>query len=197
MFTDPVEPGDKSTDLGAPPTTAEWIGFASSPSLATHLVEEMVAAWRRGERTQAEDVLSRYPELDDEAAIRLIYEEACLRQEAGMPVDPAEIARRFPRWYHELIVLLDCQRLIDAGPARIVFPDVGEILAGFRLLAELGRGAAGRVFLAAQPSLGDRPVVLKVTPRGRDEHLSLARLQHMNIVPLYSEHLLRARNLQI
>ena len=79
----------------------------------------------------------------------------------------------------------------------MVFPRVGRLLAGFRLLAELGRGAAGRVFLAAQPSLGDRPVVLKVTPRGREEHLSLARLQHMNIVPLYSEQVLRDRNLQV
>ena len=67
---------------------------------------------------------------------------------------------------------------MESAPARVVFPRVGEVLAGFRLLAELGRGAAGRVFLAAQPSLGDRPVVLKVTPRGREEHLSLARLQH-------------------
>ncbi len=86
---------------------------------------------------------------------------------------------------------------MESAPARVVFPQVGELLAGFRLLAELGRGAAGRVFLAAQPSLGDRPVVLKVTPRGREEHLSLARLQHTNIVPLYSEHVLRDRNLQI
>jgi serine/threonine protein kinase len=196
MSTEPADPVDNSADLGGP-TPGDSISFRSTRTLATQPVEEMVADWRRGAPTQAEDVLARYPELDDEAAIRLIYEEACLRQEAGMPVDPAEIARRFPRWYDELIVLLDCQRLIDAGPARIVFPKVGEILAGFRLLAELGRGAAGRVFLAAQPSLGDRPVVLKVTPCGREEHLSLARLQHMNIVPLYSAHVLRARNLQI
>jgi tetratricopeptide (TPR) repeat protein len=53
------------------------------------------------------------------------------------------------------------------------------------------------VFLASQHSLADRPVVLKVTPRGREEHLSLARLQHMHIVPLYSEHVLQARRLQI
>ena len=80
------------------------------------------------------------------------------------------------------------------GPA---FPHEGEVLAGFRLVRELGRGAAGRVFLAVQPSLADRPVVLKITSRGRGEHLSLARLQHMNIVPLYSEHVLQARDLQI
>ncbi len=58
----------------------------------------MVAAWRRGERPPAEEILARHPELGDDAAIRLIYEEVCLRQEAGHQVDPAEIARRFPQW---------------------------------------------------------------------------------------------------
>src|SRR6185312_15080666 len=61
----------------------------------------------------------------------------------------------------------------------------GESLGPFRLLAELGRGVRGRVFLAAESSLGDRIVVLKVTPREGGEHLSLARLQHAFIVPLY------------
>jgi tetratricopeptide (TPR) repeat protein len=54
------------------------------------------------------------------------------------------------------------------------------------LVAELGRGAAGRVYLACQPHLADRPVILKVTRGGGTEHLSLARLQHSYIVPLYS-----------
>jgi serine/threonine protein kinase/tetratricopeptide (TPR) repeat protein len=186
---------------GPGPATSEVVGLgpAVDPagSLVTRQVDGMVAAWRRGERLLVEDVLARHPELGDDGAIRLIYEEFCLRQEAGDPVDPDEIARRFPQWRDELAVLLDCQRLMESAPARVVFPHVGELLAGFRLLAELGRGAAGRVFLAAQPSLGDRPVVVKVTPRGREEHLSLARLQHMNIVPLYSEHAIRDRNLRL
>jgi eukaryotic-like serine/threonine-protein kinase len=197
MAADQPTPMKNGTDAGASVAVERSSGVGTTGSLATQQVEDMVAAWGRGERPRAEDYLERHPELDDEAAIRLIYEEVCLRQEAGLEVDPAEIVRRFPRWGEELNLLLDCQRLIDAGPARVVFPQVGETLAGFRLLAELGRGVAGRVFLATQPSLGDRPVVLKVTPRGREEHLSLARLQHMNIVPLYSEHVLRERDLQV
>lgn len=166
-------------------------------SSVTRHVEAMVDAWRRGERTGAEEILARHPELDDDAAIRLIFEEYCLRRDAGLEVSPSDVARWFPRWGAELALLLDCQRLIDSAPARVEFPGVGEVLGGFRLLAELGRGAAGRVYLAAQPSLGDRRVVVKVTAGDRDEHLSLARLQHMNIVPLYSEHRLRDRNLQV
>jgi hypothetical protein len=197
MSNDTRDPAEIGPDPCTPQTIAGAPCLDASSSLATQEVEELVAAWRRGEHVRAEDILSRHPELGDEGAIRLIYEEVCLRQEVGLEVDPEEIARRFPRWREELAVLLDCQRLMESAPARVEYPHVGEVLAGFRLLAELGRGAAGRVYLAAQPSLGDRPVVLKVTPRGREEHLSLARLQHMNIVPLYSEHVLRGRNLQI
>jgi serine/threonine protein kinase/Flp pilus assembly protein TadD len=169
-----------------------------SGSLATQQVDLMVAAWRRGERPLAEDFLARHPELGEDAAIRLIYEEVCLRREVGLDVDHDAVLRRFPHWRQELEALLDCQRLMESPPGGATsFPQEGEVLAGFRLEREIGRGSAGCVFLAIQPSLADRPVVLKITPRGREEHLSLARLQHMNIVPLYSEHVLQARNLQI
>jgi serine/threonine protein kinase/Flp pilus assembly protein TadD len=169
-----------------------------SGSLATCQVDEMVAAWRRGERPVAEDFLARHPELGPDAAIRLIYEEACLRREVGLEVDYEAIVRRFPQWRAELGLLLKCQQLMETPPGTMTaFPQEGDTLAGFRLVHELGRGTVGRVFLAIQPSLADRPVVVKVTVRGRREHLSLARLQHMNIVPLYSEHVLQARNLQI
>lgn len=195
---------DDSLSVPAGAFSAESLGGASGfpfpeplASSVTRHVEAMVDAWRRGERTGAEDILARHPELDDDAAIRLIFEEYNLSRDAGLDVSPSDIARRFPRWGAELALLLDCQRLLDSAPARVEFPRVGEVVAGFRLLAELGRGAAGRVYLAAQPSLGDRRVVVKITAGDRGEHLSLARLQHMNIVPLYSEHRLRDRNLQV
>jgi serine/threonine protein kinase len=173
------------------------IDLDTSGSLATRQVDQMVSAWRRGERPLAEEFLAHHPEFGDEAAIRLIYEEVCLRLEAGMTVDPQEITARFPQWREELAALLDCQIRMFEAPSSAIFPDVDDVLAGFRLKAELGRGVSGRVFLATQPSLADRPVVLKVALHGRVEHLSLARLQHMNIMPLYSEHLLQARGLQI
>src|SRR5437879_10410118 len=58
-------------------------------------------------------------------------------------------------------------------------------LEDFELLTELGQGAMGRVYLARERALGDRPIVLKVTHCRGQEHLSLARLQHTHIVPLY------------
>jgi serine/threonine protein kinase len=76
------------------------------------------------------------------------------------------------------------------------FPEIGESAGDFVLLAELGRGRQGRVFLATQPTLADRLVVLKVTPRHDQEFLSLARLQHTHIIPLYGVHDLPGRNLR-
>ncbi len=94
-------------------------------------------------------------------------------------------------------MLLDCDRLLGAVPAPPALPAAGETLGDFLLLAELGRGARGRCFLAAQPSLSHRQVVLKVTPDDHGEHLSLARLQHTHIMPLYSEHAFPGRRLRV
>src|SRR5262249_2217884 len=113
----------------------------------------------------------------------LIYEELCLRREAGEEVGLAEVVGRFPRWRDRLEVLLDFDRLLL--PADPPFPEAGDSLGEFRLLAELGRGAHGRGFLASQPALAGRPVALKVPPREEREPLALARLQHAHIVPLY------------
>jgi serine/threonine protein kinase/predicted Zn-dependent protease len=68
------------------------------------------------------------------------------------------------------------------------FPAVGEAFVGFPLIQELGRGAFGRVFLAREPALGARPVVLKVAADLGTESVALAQLQHTNIVPIYAVH---------
>jgi serine/threonine protein kinase/tetratricopeptide (TPR) repeat protein len=158
----------------------------------------MAAAWRRGECLPAEYYLGRHPELLDlpERAVRLVYEEVCLRQERGEDVAAEELLRRFPRWAEALAVMLDCHRLVQERLAPPAFPSAGESLGDFRLIAELGRGTHGRVFLATQPTLADRPVVLKVTARQDREFLSLARLQHTHIIPLHGVHDFPARNLR-
>jgi serine/threonine protein kinase/Tfp pilus assembly protein PilF len=166
-------------------------GGASPPpdadELVERLVEDMACRWGRGERPLTEDYLARHPALlgRPAAVMELIYEEVCLRQEHGEEADPAHFLGRFPQWGEQLRVVLDCHHLL-AEPEAYRPPAVGETLGEFRLLAELGRGARGRVFLATQLSLAGRPVVLKVTRFGGAEHLSLARLQHTHIVPLYS-----------
>lgn len=166
--------------------------------LASQLVQQFVERWEQGDCPPVERFLAEHPGAGDdpELAVRLIYEELCLRREAGSQVVSQELCERFPQWRTELELLLDCDRLL-APPAASDFPEVGEELGPFRLLAELGRGAVGRVYLAVQPALSDRPVVVKLTPQSGQEHLSLARLQHTGIAPLYLTQNYPERNLRL
>jgi len=79
----------------------------------------------------------------------------------------------------------------SAGPGSSVH--IGE----FEILNEIGRGGMGVVYRARQPSLG-REVALKVLPGGgrrarsavrrfNTEARAVARLNHPNVVPLYSQ----------
>jgi serine/threonine protein kinase/Flp pilus assembly protein TadD len=167
--------------------------------LVGRLAEEMNRRWRAGERPLAEEFLASRPDLFDnpEAVLELVAEELYLRQQFGESLDEAAIAARFPRWPRQLRALLECHRVLAPGLAGLQFPEAGQQLGDFQLIAELGRGARGRVFLARQPALSDRPVVVKVSIGGGSEHLSLARLQHTHIVPLYSVHEFPARGLSV
>jgi serine/threonine protein kinase/Tfp pilus assembly protein PilF len=162
------------------------ISCADHP-LATALALQMRERWRRGERPCAEEYLSGHPELTDHprAALQIIYEEFCLRQEFEKAVEVEDLLTRFPQWRTQLEVLIDCHRLLEPELAAPIWPRVGDLLGDFQLQAELGRGAVACVFLATQPALANRPMVLKVMPTDAQEHLSLARLQHTGIVPLY------------
>jgi serine/threonine protein kinase/Flp pilus assembly protein TadD len=80
----------------------------------------------------------------------------------------------------------------EQGPP--AFPLCGDTFLGFRLVAELGRGAFGRVYLARQDDLAQRLVALKVSADAQAESHNLAQLQHTHIVPIHSIH--RAGRLQ-
>lgn len=180
------------------PLTQQLSPFpAESGSLVSQLAGEMAQRWHEGEQPLAEEYLARHPELcgQPDAVVRLIYEEICLRQEKGQETASMEVVQRFPQWREQLEDIL-CRPF----PKRLLpprMPKVGESLGGFRMLAELGHGIRGRVFLATQPALADRPVVLKITSCDGGEHLSLARLQHTHIVPLYSVQDFLDRNLRL
>jgi serine/threonine protein kinase/Flp pilus assembly protein TadD len=161
-------------------------------------LEDVLAAMRKSPNPRAEDFLDRLPRLREQDAVQIIYEEACLRLERGEASVTTDVLARFPRWARELGVLLECKRLLMDGDAALHrFPEVGEHLGDFQLVAQIGRGAIGRTFLASQGSLAGRLLVLKITPLGQDEHLCLARLQHMHIVPLYVEQVFPERSIRV
>jgi serine/threonine protein kinase/Tfp pilus assembly protein PilF len=67
-------------------------------------------------------------------------------------------------------------------------PELGSEFLGFEILARIGAGAFGKVYLARQNSLGGRLVVLKITKESAGEARVLAQLLHTNVVPIYSVH---------
>ena len=126
-------------------------------------------------------------------SIALVYEEYCVRQEAGEALDPREFDSRFPAIAAEVRDLIDIHKFVDSSqdlllgeePAKddALFPRAGETIGGFRLVEELGRGRLARVFLALERHLADRQVALKVSRKGSREPQTLAILQHTHIVP--------------
>ena len=78
------------------------------------------------------------------------------------------------------------------------YPSSGDVIAGFRVVRELGRGAFARVYLAEQLALSRRQVVLKAATHSiGEESQVLAQLQHSHIVPILSLHEDPARGLHL
>src|SRR5947208_363226 len=86
---------------------------------------------------------------------------------AGVEVDPDAFCARFPAYQTSLRRLLEVHREVEQNPELLAkadhWPAAGEEFFGFHLESELGRGAFARVFLAREPAVGNRQVVLKVS----------------------------------
>ena len=143
-------------------------------------------------------ISAAFPQLPPNLLLALVYEEYCVRKDAGETPDPLEYDARFPAIAAEVRDLIDIHEFVDSihdhllgegpRPDETPFPSAGETIGGFRLVEELGRGAMARVFLALERHLADRPVALKVSRVGSREPQTLALLQHTHIVPVHSYH---------
>jgi serine/threonine protein kinase/tetratricopeptide (TPR) repeat protein len=134
------------------------------------------------------------PDADPLHAAALAYQEF---HQQGDPADP----ERLDSWCESYrgggdaharlfrdVARSDPGEALRVASGVATMPAAGDDFIGFRLVTELGRGAFGRVFLAQQGDLADRPVALKVSTEVHAESQRLARLQHTNIVPVYSFH---------
>jgi tetratricopeptide (TPR) repeat protein len=161
---------------------------------ANSLVSQVISTWRTGSTPNAQAFLEKNPALRDQHSLvlDLAYEEYCLRREAGEPVVLSTFCDRFPTVRKSLRVLLATHECIEEDGTKgelstdIPWPEIETLFLGFFLLREIGRGAFARVYLATEPALGDRLVVVKVSRRGESEAETLGRLTHHNIVPVYS-----------
>lgn len=158
------------------------------------LVSAIIGKWRNGERPDTRKVVSEHPHLLDSKSkfVDLAYEEYCQRTAAGERLDPHEFCRGFSKIQASLGRRLEVHELLRAEDALLagvddtVWPEIGDTICGYTLREELGRGMVGRVFLAEDQRPAKRQVVVKLTRAGVHEAEILNRLQHTNIVPVYS-----------
>ena len=190
-------------------------GDMSAAVVAAALAVDQWHRWHAGERVPAEDYLRQFPALatDAEAALEVIYGELLVRETLGEAPDTADYLRRFPQVADRLCQQLALhQAMADtatrpAGTAGSVgghtpaYPPLARRatplpqVAGYEVLAEIGRGGMGVVYKARDLSL-DRVVALKMIIAGEHaapEHLArfrgeaeaIARLHHPNVVQIH------------
>ena len=156
------------------------------------LVEANVEAWQAGQRPDAAAVLAAHPELhnDKSLALDLIYEELRLRSSAGDTLVQSTFCERFPAYRQSVAKMFEVNEFTDQcpqlPPREADWPLPGGRFRGYDIVQMLGRGALGRVYLAREPALGQRLVVIKVSWFGASEAETIGRLAHDNIVPIHS-----------
>lgn len=179
--------------------------LGSNERAAENLVLRLIRRWRNGATPGARSALDQHPELVDNPvlALDLAYEEFCLRRERGESVRASAFCDQFPALRSSLQRMLVVHDALDAQfdaeqhEPPVVWPSGGEMFVGFHLVEELGRGGLARVYLAVQPDVGCRPVVLKISPHETGEAEMLGRLSHDHIVPVYSRHTDRATSMTV
>ncbi len=124
------------------------------------------------------------------ATINRAYDEYCARVEAGEQIDPVEFSNAHGNNPASLLRRLELHRYFEEHPdivdllEPIPWPQVGDELGDAIVLAELGRGGVGRVYLAQDKTL-PRKIVVKVSAFEDGEASRLSRLEHPNVVPVY------------
>jgi tetratricopeptide (TPR) repeat protein len=168
-----------------------WIDTLPEPK---ELALEVQRLCQQGEVDPVGVILSRYPELnaDRTLVLDLMFEEYLKRREAGEIADADGFCRRFPGFERALRSLIIGHSFIVekldqvAADPEVPHLEPGQHLLGFYVLRELGRGTFAQVLLAVEPALGNRLVAIKVSGYGTAEARTLGRLNHPNIVPVYS-----------
>ena len=180
-------------------TSTQRDALATSPDggldiNAVQLAEKIKKRWHDGEVPDVTAALANHPELrwHRTVVLDLAYQEYLHCLQAGEEIDAETFSRRFPSFQKSLHLFIAVHSFLSqdsncSSPQDISsWPEPGKQFLQFDLIAEIGRGSFGRVFLATEPALGNRLIVVKVAPHGGEEAEILGKLRHSNIVPIYS-----------
>ncbi len=192
---------------------ADWRAFV--PSTDHHLFREVATEiirtdleyrWSSGDQVRVADYRSSLPELFESTPhlTDVAFEEYRQRRLAGEAADRREYAAEYgvdtTTWPADDTITDGAAasqccgdeesaaigHALDAFDRFADIPDPGTRFGEFELVDLLGEGAFARVFLARQTALANRPVAVKIAADRTFEADRLARLQHTNIVPVFS-----------
>jgi serine/threonine protein kinase len=157
---------------------------------------------------------SEFPGLfgDDKVPYELVLEDFQVRKRAGEEPNIADYSKMYPDYKVSLnrMAKPDAPTVEENKEARSsswhdtivasgnILNDiqVGDQLDEFDLLAELGRGAFAKVFLARQISM-QRMVALKISADHSREAQTMAQLEHAYIVRVFDQRILPEKNLRL
>ncbi len=159
------------------------ISNAERDSQLARLIDELLAAARKGQQPPFEEIARQYPDLAVE--LRELWATAQLADDLGS--------------LHDEITIVPGVHVVPGSPAAAPKQDspvpASRNFGDYELLSEIGRGGMGVVYRARQVSLG-RIVALKVLLRGEHassgdvarfvhEAAAAAALDHPHITPVY------------
>ena len=161
---------------------------------ANQVADAIKEQWRKGGAPDVAAALAGHPELRcyRTVVLDLAYQEYQHRLQTGESIDAETFSQRFPSFQRSLHLYIAVNGFVSQDPDYrdltdpASWPEPGQQFLQFSLIAEIGRGSFGRVFLATEPALGGRTVIVKVAPHGGEEADVLGKLRHANIVPVYS-----------
>ncbi|MBL8813537.1 MAG: protein kinase [Planctomycetaceae bacterium] len=194
-----IEAFEDARTAGRPAKVSDFLPATEHPYWLATLQEliriDMELDQRQGGVATIEKYRAEWPLLFEspELLTPLAFEDYRLASQRGVAAAPQSYADRYGVDVSTWPVLRSTSgqsqsstREVTEGRSIRIEP--GTQLLDFEIVAPLGEGAFSKVLLARQLSLSGRLVVLKFSSRRLREADRLARLQHTNIVPLYSVH---------
>jgi tetratricopeptide (TPR) repeat protein len=158
-----------------------------SPEALGALVDALKGAWRAGATPDAAEALREHPDLLPfrSLVVDLVYEEYCVREEAGDVPETDQFCGQFPVYRSHIREVIRGHRLLADHPDLVkpatVWPRPGDTFEQLTVVRELGRGSFARAYLARDPEAGDRAVVLKLAPSRSAEARTLGTIAHEGI----------------
>lgn len=166
----------------------------TQPAIEPSLVSKVFDDWPEDEPIRVEIALERFPQLRDSsrAVIELAIKEFKERRSSGEEVSEVDFADRFPGVRSQLLdslvfekTLMEMtgwfQSVLAVKDENIVWPKVGDQIAGFQLVEALGSGGFSRVFVARELGYENREVAVKICRQDTHESRTLATLTHSGI----------------